>query len=302
MTYILIVSVLILTLVTIYWLVQNRFNYALTELPYKSSKIHRYKNFDIHYQQSGRGRDLVLLHGIGASTYIWRYMIPLLEKNYKVTAIDIPGFGLSSKLPKHDHGLDSQANLLHGFLLEIGVRDAYLAGSSMGGAIALWMAALYPDYYKKVVGLSPATNPKHTKNIKLRYINVLGRRFRLFLNARLIKQLLRFLVYKKELFEREHVTAYLRPYQDDGTSILCFMKAFDNLLKDKRLPTELKNVKAQVLLIWGKRDLLTPFKYSQELLSTIPNSTLVVHDTAGHHMMEDEPDWTAKNLADFLGQ
>lgn len=303
MTYILALSIfiLIVSLLAVLWLVQNRIRYTTTELPYKSSKIHRFKDYDIHYQQSGRGKDLVLLHGIGASTYIWRYIIPLLEKNYKITAIDIPGFGLSGKYPKHNHGLDSQANIIHEFLVDLDIHDPYLAGSSMGGAIALWMALLYPSSYKKVAGLSPATNPKHTKNIRLRYINLMGRRFRLFLNYRLMSQLLRFVVSKKDLLTAEHINAYLRPYQDDGTSILCFMQAFDTLLKDRRLPESLKDVRADVLLLWGKRDMLTPFRYSKELLAIIPKSTLEVHETAGHHIMEEEPDWTAEKLANFFG-
>lgn len=288
-------------LLLLLWLYKQKAPTGSSELPYKTSKIHSFKGLNIHYQQSGRGKDLVLLHGIGASTYIWRYISPILENSYRVTAIDIPGFGLSSKSLAHDHSLDSQATFIHEFLQEIQIKEAYLAGSSMGGAIALWMNVLYPKSYKKIVAMSPAVNPRHTKRVRLKYINLMGRRFRFFLNTRVMAQILRFVVGKKELYAIEHLEAYLRPYQDDGTSILCFMDAFDHLLTDRRLPRELKRVQADVLLIWGKKDLLTPFKYADELLQIIPKSTIVVHDTAGHHMMEEEPDWTAKNLAGFLG-
>jgi pimeloyl-ACP methyl ester carboxylesterase len=291
---------LILALLAAWWLVQNRGISETTDLPYKTSRIHRYKDLDIHYQQSGKGKDLVLLHGIGASTYIWRYLIPILEKNFRVTAVDIVGFGLSGKYPNYDYGLDSQTKTTHEFLLDIGIDEAYLVGSSMGGAIALWMAKTYPASYKKIVAMSPAVNPKHTKNIRLSYINLMGKRFRLFLNAQVMSQALRFVVAKKELYAKEHIAAYLRPYQDDGSSIVSFMRAFDSLLKDRRLPHDLKNVTSQVLLIWGKRDLLTPIRYASEIEKILPHATLVVHETAGHHMMEEEPEWTAENLAAFL--
>ncbi len=57
------------------------------------------ENFTIHYLQTGKGPHLVLLHGIGASTFTWRFLIPLFSKKYTVTIIDIPGFGKSSKDP-----------------------------------------------------------------------------------------------------------------------------------------------------------------------------------------------------------
>src|SRR5262245_10719982 len=62
----------------------------------------------IHYIQTGTGPHLVLIHGIAASLYIWRFMIPQLAKHYTVTALDLPGFGFSSKHPDHDYGLDQQ--------------------------------------------------------------------------------------------------------------------------------------------------------------------------------------------------
>ncbi|MEK7355356.1 MAG: alpha/beta fold hydrolase, partial [Bdellovibrionota bacterium] len=77
----------------------------------------------LHYLQAGEGPDVVLLHGIGASVYIWRFLFPILQKRHRVTAIDIAGFGKSAKDPRRDYGLDAQAELLTRALKMIGVES-----------------------------------------------------------------------------------------------------------------------------------------------------------------------------------
>src|SRR5689334_15561788 len=69
----------------------------------------------VHYVQAGTGKDLVLLHGIGASVFIWRFLFPLLQDRYRVTAVDLPGFGRSAKSSSRDYGLDSQAAIVARF-------------------------------------------------------------------------------------------------------------------------------------------------------------------------------------------
>src|SRR5690606_35000365 len=51
----------------------------------------------IFYTQEGSGPHLLLIHGIGASHYVWRFITPLLAKHFTVTAIDLLGFGKSDK-------------------------------------------------------------------------------------------------------------------------------------------------------------------------------------------------------------
>src|SRR5438128_2395849 len=50
----------------------------------------------LRYHKSGKGPYLLLLHGLGANLYCWRYVVPLLAKRFTVIAPDLPGFGQSS--------------------------------------------------------------------------------------------------------------------------------------------------------------------------------------------------------------
>lgn len=51
----------------------------------------------IHYLEKGLGEPLLLVHGLGAYSYTWRYNIDALAQHYRVIAIDLKGFGLSDK-------------------------------------------------------------------------------------------------------------------------------------------------------------------------------------------------------------
>jgi pimeloyl-ACP methyl ester carboxylesterase len=74
------------------------------------------------------------------------------------------------------------------------------------------------------------------------------------------------------------------------------------LLRDPRLPAGLKGLKAQVLVVYGERDLMVPRKSIDRLLMQLPDAKLLLHKDGGHHIMEDEPEWTARTLEEFFAR
>ena len=125
----------------------------------------------LHFVQAGEGSDVVLLHGIGASVYIWRFVFPLLQSRHRVTAFDFAGFGKSSKDARRSYGLDAQAKLIAEALTALGIDKADLVGSSMGGAIALWMGKLWPARFANVIGLGPATDSSLVPTIAQHFLS-----------------------------------------------------------------------------------------------------------------------------------
>lgn len=252
----------------------------------------------VHYVQTGHGPHIVFLHGIGASLFTWRHILPLLAKSYTVTAIDLPGFGRSHKTKSSDYGLDSQRRRVQKALDLLLIDSAHLVGSSMGGAIALWMATEDPDRFPKVAVLAPATNPKVVPLSFVKLLAFVPYTHRV-VNRRTMRWIYGYVVAKKELIVPETVDAYLEPYLDEGISARSFLNAVE-LLADRRMPNCFKDVRSEVLIIGGERDKLVRVSSLHQLHRVIPNSTLVIHPTAGHHMMEDEPAWTADALTRFF--
>ncbi len=98
-------------------------------------------SLSINYHREGEGPPLVLLHGVGHHWQAWRPVIELLVDEFDVIACDSPGFGRSSPLSAGiEPTIPAYADAFEWFLAELGLERPHVAGSSMGGAIALELA------------------------------------------------------------------------------------------------------------------------------------------------------------------
>src|SRR5437762_149045 len=88
--------------------------------------------FTIAYLDGGSGEPLVLVHGIGADKDNFAPIVPWLRGVGRVIALDLPGFGESSKPMDGDYSIDAQAGRLGQFLDALALPRVHLAGSSMG--------------------------------------------------------------------------------------------------------------------------------------------------------------------------
>ncbi|MGF6882146.1 pimeloyl-ACP methyl ester carboxylesterase [Nocardia sp. GAS34] len=93
----------------------------------------------LNHHRSGTGEPLVLVHGVGSHWQVWEPVIALLKHSFEVYAMDLPGFGASEPLAHTT--VDTLTDALAAFLAETGLERAHLAGNSMGGLIALNLAA-----------------------------------------------------------------------------------------------------------------------------------------------------------------
>jgi pimeloyl-ACP methyl ester carboxylesterase len=108
------------------------------------------------YTRSGAGAPLVLLHGIGLDRRSWDPVVPALARHFDVIAVDLPGFGDSapSQAGPSQAGPRALAEAVAALLTELGVTKPHLAGNSLGGWVALELAALRP--VASLTLLSPA--------------------------------------------------------------------------------------------------------------------------------------------------
>lgn len=253
---------------------------------------------DIHYVQAGQGSDIVLIHGIGASVFVWRFLFPLLQTHHRVTALDLPGFGKSSKHAKRDYGLDAQTETVVRALEQLGIQKALVVGSSMGGTISLWLAKKYPDRFAKIAVLAPATDSSLIP-AQVKHFATAAPLMRKALNRKTMKLILSQIIHRKEVITDDVIDSYLSPFRDGSDGIRAFWAAM-SLLTDPRLPHDLHKVSSRVLVIHGERDLMVTRRSIGKLMALLPNASLLTHPDGAHHIMEDEPAWTARALILFL--
>src|SRR5690242_16187934 len=97
------------------------------------------------YTRRGAGAPLVLLHGLGSARQAWDPVLDRLAGQFDVVAIDLPGFGDSEPLPPAIEPTPAVlAARVATFLDELRVSTPYVAGNSLGGWVALELAAVRP--------------------------------------------------------------------------------------------------------------------------------------------------------------
>ncbi len=93
---------------------------------------------DLHWDELGSGRPLVLLHGLCDSLRTWFLVAPTLARSRRVLMLDLAGHGESSR-PDASYTLDWHANVVDAWLEMLGLDEVDLVGHSYGGGIAQWM-------------------------------------------------------------------------------------------------------------------------------------------------------------------
>jgi pimeloyl-ACP methyl ester carboxylesterase len=97
------------------------------------------------YTRSGSGEPVVLLHGLGLSRQSWNPVIPLLAERFDVIAVDLPGFGESAPLTADAEAHPAAiAAVVAMTLRSLGIESPHVAGNSLGGWVALELAAITP--------------------------------------------------------------------------------------------------------------------------------------------------------------
>jgi pimeloyl-ACP methyl ester carboxylesterase len=107
----------------------------------------------VHYVERGKGEPLVLLHGNGSMIQDFETsgLIDLAARNYRVIAIDRPGYGHSTRARSTVWMPEAQADLIHAVLTRLGVERATVLGHSWGCSVAVALAHKYPSFVRGLV-------------------------------------------------------------------------------------------------------------------------------------------------------
>src|SRR5262249_6777100 len=109
----------------------------------------------IAYRETGSGRALVLLHGIGSQSASWLNQLETLQ-GYRLIAWDAPGYGGSEFLKNEKPKASDYAEALHAFLDRLLLKDVMIVGNSLGCLMAGAYAAAHPERVRSMILLDPA--------------------------------------------------------------------------------------------------------------------------------------------------
>ncbi len=232
---------------------------------------------------------IVLVHGLGsAGLRDWINIIPVLETNFHVIAVDLPGFGSSSR-PKGRYSPTNYSKVLHWIIDIYAHENVYLVGHSMGGAVALRYAMMYPDSLKKVVLVDAAgilERTAYVKHMSSILIDLSGMPERL-------KKILSFTVDVSQTFVE---MASLN--NDIACSVQNDQELWDKTfagrtnanaglaLVSENYSDVAQGMEVPLSLIWGGKDKVAPLRTGGMLQGLIEGSGLAVIEDAGHVPMK----------------
>lgn len=239
---------------------------------------------------------LVLIHGLGSAATAFKPIIPELSKNFRVITVDLPGHGQTPFDPTQPMDPKSLGRAIFDSVEnEYGVTTFHVAGNSLGGWVALEMAADQPSRIITLTGLAPAglwlipssgRGPSEAQSYYL--AKILGP----FIKVGLRSKALRKIGYSR-----------VSPRWEELSYEICYDSAFAmshakgyfpawDAMLGKRFETHVPE-SVPVTILFGDTDNTLPYPVSQERSLAPQHCSWIVIDNCGHAPMWDYPDLVA---------
>lgn len=271
---------------------------------------HLSNDIEMAYSESGSGPQTILfIHGLASYIPAWKKNIVSLKDHYRCIAVDLPGYGKSSK-GNYNVSLEFFADVIHEFCQKMGIDKVVLTGHSMGGQIAISAALKYPDLVEKLVLVAPAGFETFNKGQRQWFRDVMtvdGVRLTTIEQIRTnyaynfynMPDDAQFMVDDRIAIRKASDFNDYCYHVTQGVKAMVDFPVFDNL----------KNIRQPVLVFFGENDNLIPNrflnggkteKYAKMGNSQLKNSRLVMVPHAGHFVQFEKPDVINEEMKSFL--
>jgi pimeloyl-ACP methyl ester carboxylesterase len=253
----------------------------------------------LRYIVAGSGPALVLLHTLRTQLDMFQKVFPELAKRYRVYALDYPGHGYSD-IPAADYTADFFTGSVARFLDALQIEDAILAGESIGGTIALLLAARHNPRVRGVVAVNPydyasgqglaRSSPVAAVLLALGRIPVVGATFMRLRSPLVQRPIFRGGLNRKDSLPRAlgremYLVGNRRGHHQAFLSLMNHSKGWEDARR------EYGAIDWPVLLLYGDHDWSRPAEREADARD-IPGAQLRTVEGAGHFLSLDAPgDW-----------
>lgn len=249
-------------------------------------------NVRMHGLVQGKGEPVLLVHGVPSSLGLWALTKDRIASRHQVIAMDLPGFGQSTKvaLPSLDAFTEWLARLLD----HLHVPSAHVVAHSFGGMICLAFLARYPQRVRSLVlsdsvGLGPYTGGEFQQRIAA---------------ARTrdeIRSALRLNFHDPAFIVDPIVEGYFAYLNQPGVPGLLAELNAHRSAWEASVAAHLDTIKLPLLLMWGRNDRSVPVG-NAERLRRVPGVRTVIFDDCGHAPMVEKAQEFVAHLLDFLDE
>ncbi len=282
---------------------------APERVPWAADITCRYVTVDgvrLRYITTGQGPAVVLLHTLRTQLDMFQRVVPALGQQFRVYALDYPGHGYSD-IPQAEYTPDLFVASVAGLLAALQIKDAVVVGESIGGTIALLLAARHHPSIRRVVAVNPydydggrgirRSSALASVLFGLNDVPVLGPTVTRLRAYPIVKRILEGGVYRpgamppalaREMYEVGNRPGHYR----------AFMSLVHHWAGWERARVEYKSIDHRVLLVYGDHDWSRVLEREADR-QAIPGAQLRTVKDAGHFLALDAPDDFVRAVRDF---
>lgn len=263
----------------------------------------------LRYIKTGKGPTLVLLHTLRTQLDLFEKVVPELAKRFTVYALDFPGHGYSD-LPKARYAAAFFTRAVEGFLNKLDLRDVTLAGVSIGGSIALIVAARRNPRVARVIAINPYD---YAKGRGMARSSLFGRLVT-YLSlipfiGETVMRLRNFLIMKAVLnggvADANSISPALMKEMYLVGNRSGHYRAFLSLLRNsaswETTTKDYGRIDIPVLLIWGDQDWARPSEREHDR-KLIPGVQMTTIERGGHFLALDRPQELIQSIVRFAAR
>lgn len=261
----------------------------------------------------------VFVHGLGGSATNWTDVGGLLSSRLDCAAVDLPGFGRSGPAPRGNYSIGALAEVIVAGLEADGRAPVHLFGNSMGGAVALRVAATRPDLVRTLTLISPALPDLRLRRpgtdtamglLLVPGISGLARRRMAAISpAGRVRGMIQVCFAQPQRVPQgrldeavEDMTRHQAlPWSHEAFTRSLRGVALSYVSQGRRSPWQLlAQVQAPTLIVWGDQDRLVPAALAPRAARAVAQSRLLVLPGVGHCAQMEDPVATARAVLALL--
>lgn len=257
----------------------------------------------IHFKEFGRGPTLLLIHGWNNDLSGFTLLIKHLESNFRVIAIDLPGYGKSQPLDE-DYSVEKLSDVVSEFIFKKEKKIDVLCALSMGSVIAVDLSRRYPERIKSIVLIGPPIIKYDWKLSKLfrEWIRIMNKNVLLMKIGHMVMasnwyghftaKYINMHNYNKNLINKYGMKGRKRI-----TSRVIFQMG--KAMYSYHLGRTLKETSIPILMILGRYDKIVNLSQAARIVENKKNIKLAWVEESGHVVSLEKPEQTARLVKEF---
>ncbi|GLR70254.1 haloalkane dehalogenase [Agaribacter marinus] len=289
----------------------------VAETAFTKDKFVNVKGVKMHYSEAGQGDPILFLHGNPTSSYLWRNITPMVEKQGRTIAVDLIGMGYSDK-PDIDYSFADHASYLEAFVKALKLKNITIVAHDWGAALGWHYATIRPDNVKAIAfmeGVLPPLFPyasfeamgKEMGNM-FRAMKTPKQGEKMIIDQHMFVEGILPQMMSRNLGETAH-NAYRKPYVDISSRkpLLAWPREVpiagepaQNVELMEEIHAYMAKTEKPVLLIYADPGVVTPPELVPHYENTIKHLETAYVGQGLHFIQEDQPHAIGRSLSDWL--